>query len=118
MGSAENLDALAWLILARLKAHHRGKRNAIKRPALLAYLRMIHPSTTDHKMRRAIEALRVNGVCSGNGGYYLASQDAEYVEGYRYLRSTGLACLAAASRLRDANPEKFQGRLFDTEAAT
>ena len=117
MGSAENLDSLAWLILARLKAHHRGKQNAIKRPALLAYVRMAHPSTTDRKMRRAIDALRTSGVCSGNGGYYMAVRDAEYVEGYRYLRSKGLALLGAASRLRDANPEKFQPSLFEQDGA-
>jgi hypothetical protein len=80
------------LVRATLRAlsYHIGKENSIKRLDLATSLRqmgfgnLIEMSTFDRHMRMAIAELRKNGdlVCSssGEGGYYLAKDRAEYDE--------------------------------------
>ena len=75
---------IADLAFAILRQSHVGRRNAIKRPKLLAELQKVDPTISDRRMRLAI-AKEKPFVCTSQGGYFLRANDEEVSETVRYI---------------------------------
>ncbi len=68
--------------LLRVLSYHIGKDNAISRPELLNDLARMGFRVHDRQARKGIEELRNNGhligASSGDGGYYIIADQAEF----------------------------------------
>lgn len=80
----EELSLVQQLILDKVKTHHQGKANRVRRKALLAFLR--HDGgmrLSDRRMREEISALRESGypvLSTRDGGYFWPKQTGEVYE--------------------------------------
>ena len=100
-------------ILTKIRMHHRGWENGIVREKLLIYLHSWWPDLDDRELRRTIEVLRRQGVCSGPHGYFVARNKEDVDASIEYFDKKAMPLLVAKRELRKAYPEYYSGELWE-----
>lgn len=104
--------SLSDFILSILRAHHRGRANAITREDLLNYLHSLGYGLSDRDLREIYAELP---IVSSSRGLFWPESRAELEEYRLYLKAKAIPLFERWQRVAQAHPELIdaqQGELF------